>query len=52
MLNERHLKHWTGSFSKYECLFFTFYQSMCRTTRSTVDGYFLAGKNMTWWPVS
>lgn len=25
--------------------------SMCRTTRSTVSGYFLAGKNMTWWPV-
>ncbi|XP_029014930.1 sodium/myo-inositol cotransporter 2 [Betta splendens] len=25
--------------------------SMCRTKRSTVDGYFLAGKNMTWWPV-
>uniref|UniRef100_A0A3Q3QDR8 Sodium/myo-inositol cotransporter 2 n=1 Tax=Monopterus albus TaxID=43700 RepID=A0A3Q3QDR8_MONAL len=24
--------------------------SMCRTKRSTVDGYFLAGKNMTWWP--
>uniref|UniRef100_A0A672IPU3 Sodium/myo-inositol cotransporter 2 n=1 Tax=Salarias fasciatus TaxID=181472 RepID=A0A672IPU3_SALFA len=27
------------------------HQSMCRTKRSTVDGYFLAGKNMTWWPV-
>uniref|UniRef100_A0A669E882 Sodium/myo-inositol cotransporter 2 n=1 Tax=Oreochromis niloticus TaxID=8128 RepID=A0A669E882_ORENI len=26
--------------------------SMWRTKRSTVDGYFLAGKNMTWWPVS
>uniref|UniRef100_A0A671YEC7 Sodium/myo-inositol cotransporter 2 n=1 Tax=Sparus aurata TaxID=8175 RepID=A0A671YEC7_SPAAU len=25
--------------------------SMLRTKRSTVDGYFLAGKNMTWWPV-
>ncbi|XP_039630705.1 sodium/myo-inositol cotransporter 2 isoform X2 [Polypterus senegalus] len=25
--------------------------SMCRTKRSTVDGYFLAGKNMVWWPV-
>ncbi|XP_034046949.1 sodium/myo-inositol cotransporter 2 [Thalassophryne amazonica] len=24
---------------------------MWRTKRSTVDGYFLAGKNMTWWPV-
>uniref|UniRef100_A0A7N8WPD9 Sodium/myo-inositol cotransporter 2 n=1 Tax=Mastacembelus armatus TaxID=205130 RepID=A0A7N8WPD9_9TELE len=36
------------------CIFKTFsffYQSMCRTKRSTVDGYFLAGKNMTWWPV-
>lgn len=29
-----------------------FRQSMWRTKRSTVDGYFLAGKNMTWWPVS
>ncbi|TNM97344.1 hypothetical protein fugu_015500 [Takifugu bimaculatus] len=25
--------------------------SMWRTKRSTVDGYFLAGRNMTWWPV-
>ncbi|XP_023677566.1 sodium/myo-inositol cotransporter 2 [Paramormyrops kingsleyae] len=25
--------------------------SMWRTQRSTVDGYFLAGKNMVWWPV-
>lgn len=25
---------------------------MWRTKRSTVDGYFLAGRNMTWWPVS
>ncbi|XP_069380804.1 sodium/myo-inositol cotransporter 2 [Paralichthys olivaceus] len=25
--------------------------SMWRTKRSTVDGYFLAGKSMTWWPV-
>ncbi|XP_008328125.1 sodium/myo-inositol cotransporter 2 isoform X2 [Cynoglossus semilaevis] len=25
--------------------------SMWRTKRSTVDGYFLAGKNMTWWPI-
>ncbi|XP_069569537.1 sodium/myo-inositol cotransporter 2 isoform X2 [Brachyistius frenatus] len=24
---------------------------MWRTKRSTVDGYFLAGKSMTWWPV-
>ncbi|XP_029293907.1 sodium/myo-inositol cotransporter 2 isoform X1 [Cottoperca gobio] len=24
---------------------------MWRTKRSTVKGYFLAGKNMTWWPV-
>lgn len=29
-----------------------FCQSMWRTKRSTVDGYFLAGRNMTWWPVS
>ncbi|KAI1883938.1 hypothetical protein AGOR_G00221230 [Albula goreensis] len=25
--------------------------SMWKTKRSTVDGYFLAGKNMVWWPV-
>ncbi|XP_026772624.1 sodium/myo-inositol cotransporter 2 [Pangasianodon hypophthalmus] len=25
--------------------------SMWKTKRSTVNGYFLAGKNMTWWPV-
>ncbi|XP_063046730.1 sodium/myo-inositol cotransporter 2 [Engraulis encrasicolus] len=25
--------------------------SMWRTKRGTVSGYFLAGKNMTWWPV-
>ncbi|XP_077475920.1 sodium/myo-inositol cotransporter 2 [Stigmatopora argus] len=25
--------------------------SMCRTKRGTVEGYFLAGKSMTWWPV-
>uniref|UniRef100_A0A452HZK5 Sodium/glucose cotransporter 2 n=1 Tax=Gopherus agassizii TaxID=38772 RepID=A0A452HZK5_9SAUR len=26
-------------------------QSMCRTNRSTIGGYFLAGRNMVWWPV-
>ncbi|XP_005224898.1 sodium/glucose cotransporter 2 isoform X1 [Bos indicus x Bos taurus] len=25
--------------------------SMCRTNRGTVGGYFLAGRNMVWWPV-
>uniref|UniRef100_A0A8C0GB88 Sodium/glucose cotransporter 2 n=1 Tax=Chelonoidis abingdonii TaxID=106734 RepID=A0A8C0GB88_CHEAB len=25
--------------------------SMCRTNRSTIGGYFLAGRNMVWWPV-
>ncbi|XP_060748248.1 sodium/myo-inositol cotransporter 2 [Tachysurus vachellii] len=25
--------------------------SMWKTNRSTVNGYFLAGKNMSWWPV-
>lgn len=33
-------------------MFSNFFQSMWRTKRSTVDGYFLAGRNMTWWPVS
>lgn len=27
-------------------------QSSCRASRSTVSGYFLAGRDMTWWPVS
>lgn len=26
-------------------------QSMCRTNRGTVGGYFLAGRSMMWWPV-
>lgn len=26
-------------------------QSMCRTNRGTVGGYFLAGPDMVWWPV-
>uniref|UniRef100_A0A803TYA1 Sodium/glucose cotransporter 2 n=1 Tax=Anolis carolinensis TaxID=28377 RepID=A0A803TYA1_ANOCA len=26
-------------------------QSMCRTNRGTVGGYFLAGRNMIWWPI-
>ncbi|XP_064218760.1 sodium/glucose cotransporter 2 isoform X2 [Aotus nancymaae] len=26
-------------------------QSMCRTNRGTVSGYFLAGRSMVWWPV-
>nr|XP_056718985.1 sodium/glucose cotransporter 2 isoform X1 [Euleptes europaea] len=25
--------------------------SMCRTNRGTVKGYFLAGRNMVWWPI-
>ncbi|XP_034624738.1 sodium/glucose cotransporter 2-like [Trachemys scripta elegans] len=25
--------------------------SMCRTNRNTIGGYFLAGRNMVWWPV-
>nr|XP_036860294.1 sodium/glucose cotransporter 2 isoform X4 [Manis javanica] len=25
--------------------------SMCKTNRGTVGGYFLAGRNMVWWPV-
>lgn len=27
-------------------------QSMFRTNRGTVGGYFLAGRTMVWWPVS
>ena len=27
-------------------------QSSCRASRNTVRGYFLAGRDMTWWPVS
>ena len=29
-----------------------FLQSACRAGRNTVSGYFLAGRDMTWWPVS
>jgi len=28
------------------------WQAMCRSNRSTVSGYFLAGRFMTWLPVS
>lgn len=28
-----------------------FFQSMCRSNRGTVSGYFLAGRFMTWLPV-
>lgn len=28
------------------------FQSMFRTNRGTVGGYFPAGRTMTWWPVS
>lgn len=27
-------------------------QSSCRVNRNTVSGYFLAGRDMAWWPVS
>ncbi|KAK1331735.1 hypothetical protein QTO34_009710 [Cnephaeus nilssonii] len=26
-------------------------QSSCRASRNTVSGYFLAGRDMTWWPI-
>lgn len=26
-------------------------QSSCRASRNTVRGYFLAGRDMTWWPI-
>lgn len=29
-----------------------FAQAMVKTNRSTVGGFFLAGRSMTWWPVS
>lgn len=29
-----------------------FLQSACRAGRNTVSGYFLAGRDMAWWPVS
>nr|XP_054111004.1 sodium/mannose cotransporter SLC5A10 [Callithrix jacchus] len=33
------------------CLFFLSLQSSCRASRNTVKGYFLAGRDMTWWPI-
>lgn len=27
-------------------------QSSCRVSRNTLSGYFLAGRDMAWWPVS
>lgn len=27
-------------------------QSSCRVSRNTLNGYFLAGRDMAWWPVS
>lgn len=32
--------------------FFLCLQSSIRASRGTVGGYFLAGRSMTWWPVS
>lgn len=32
--------------------FFLCFQSSIRASRGTVGGYFLAGRSMTWWPVS
>lgn len=29
-----------------------FCQSSCRVSRNTLSGYFLAGRDMAWWPVS
>lgn len=34
------------------CSAFLLSQSMWKTQRSTVKGYFLAGGQMVWWPVS
>ena len=28
-----------------------FFQSICRPTRQSVQGFFLAGRSTTWWPV-
>lgn len=33
-------------------IFLLCFQSMFRTNRGTVGGYFLAGRTMVWWPVS
>lgn len=32
--------------------FFLCFQSSIRASRGTIGGYFLAGRSMTWWPVS
>uniref|UniRef100_A0A8C6PSJ5 Solute carrier family 5 member 9 n=1 Tax=Nothobranchius furzeri TaxID=105023 RepID=A0A8C6PSJ5_NOTFU len=33
------------------CSSFSFFQSSTRANRTTVGGYFLAGRSMTWWPI-
>ena len=30
---------------------FLYFQSMCRSEKKSLKGYFLAGRNVTWWPV-
>ena len=30
---------------------FFYFQSMCRSEKKSLKGYFLAGRNVTWWPV-
>lgn len=34
------------------CSFLLCFQSSIRASRGTIGGYFLAGRSMTWWPVS
>uniref|UniRef100_A0A8C1YX61 Sodium/mannose cotransporter SLC5A10 n=1 Tax=Cyprinus carpio TaxID=7962 RepID=A0A8C1YX61_CYPCA len=34
--------------SMYVC---TVFQSSCRVSRNTLSGYFLAGRDMAWWPI-
>lgn len=37
---------------KKTIFFFLCFQSSIRASRGTIGGYFLAGRSMTWWPVS
>lgn len=43
---------WAAAEMMILCSAFLLSQSMWKTQRSTVKGYFLAGGQMVWWPVS
>lgn len=48
----RHLAGGSSSLHVMSLFPLLFLQSACRARKNTVSGYFLAGRDMTWWPVS